>query len=169
VAEVNLRAIEKSDLAMIQRWRNSPNVVPYCRQYHPLSMADMEIWYATLSRDIDYNLVNNLFVVEYEDTPVGVGGLIRIDFRNRKGEISFYIGDAEKCTKEIIVPTLTSIVRFGLTTLNLFKVYFPCYAYNPYIKFYKEVMGVDYVAPMEYYWDGVYHDRIVLSSYGILD
>ena len=165
MAEVNLRAIEKSDLAMIQRWRNSPNVMPYCRQYRPLSVKDMENWYDSLSRDTSFNLTNDLFVIEYEGTPVGVGGLVRIDSRCKKGEVSFYIGDAEKCIEEVIVPTLSHIIQYGFATLGLRKVYFPCYAYNPYIKFYKEVMGVDYVAPMEYWWNGAFHDRIVLASY----
>jgi len=166
MAGVNLRAIEKEDLPMIKRWRNSPNVMPYCRQYRPLSMKDMEVWYDGLSRDGSYNLTNDLFVIEYEGTSVGVGGLVRIDWRNRKGEVSFYIADVEKCTEEIITECLLSILELGHKTFNLHKIYWPVYSFNPYLTIYEILMPVEYIAPNEYYWNGSYHDRLVLVSYG---
>jgi len=162
---VEVRAIEKSDLAMIQRWRNSPNVMPYCRQYRPLSMKDMETWYDNLSRDASFNLTNDLFVIEYEGTPVGVGGLVRIDSRCKRGEVSFYIGDAEKCIEEVIVPTLSHIIQYGFATLGLRKIYWPVYAFNPYLEIYEKVMKREYIARQEYLWQGKYWDRIVLVSY----
>ena len=162
---VEVRAIEKSDLAMIQRWRNSPNVMPYCRQYRPLSMKDMETWYDNLSRDASFNLINDLFVIEYEGTPVGVGGLVRIDSRCKRGEVSFYIGDAEKCIEEVIVPTLSHIIQYGFATLGLRKIYWPVYAFNPYLEIYEKVMKREYIARQEYLWQGKYWDRIVLVSY----
>ena len=168
MAEVNLRAIEKSDLAMIQRWRNSPNVMPYCRQYRPLSVKDMENWYDSLSRDTSFNLTNDLFVIEYEGTPVGVGGLVRIDSRCKKGEVSFYIGDAEKCTTEIITECLLHLMAYAHQTLGLRKIYWPVYAFNPYLEIYEKLMPIEYVAHDEYYYNGNFYDRIVLASYGIL-
>ena len=166
MAEVRLRAIEKEDLPMIKRWRNSPNVMPYCRQYRPLSMKDMEVWYDSISRDTSYNLTNDLFVIEYEDTPVGVGGILRIDWRNRKGEVSFYIADVEKCTEEIITECLLSILEYGHKTLNLYKIYWPVYSFNPYLTIYEILMPVEYISTSEYYWNGAFHVRIVLVSYG---
>ena len=148
---------------MIQIWRNSDLVMPYCRQYRPLSMKDMERWYDKLHEDKHYNLTNDLFLIKHEGEPIGVGGLVRIDYRNRKAEISFYF--AYEMAPEIIKLALTSIIRYGFTTLNLRKLYFPCYSFNPRIPIYEEVMEAEYVAEEEYYYEGKYYDRIVLVKY----
>lgn len=163
MAEITLRAIEKWDLPTIQRWRNSPQVLPYCRQYRPVSMVDMEQWYKKLTEDKDYNLVNDLFIIEYKGVSFGVGGFVRIDFRNRRGELSFYIG--EEIGIVTIKKALMAIIHYGTATLNLWKISFPCYSFNPKIPIYKEIMTEEYIAKNEYFWDGKYYDRIVLVVY----
>ena len=124
---ITLRAIEKTDLELIKRWRNSPCVMPYCRQYRPLSSSDMLDWYDSLTNDKEYNLVNDLFVIEWEGLPVGVGGFVRIDWRNRKAEVSFYVGEDTKRIPSIVNKALMAIVEYGFKTLSLWKVYFPVY------------------------------------------
>src|SRR3990167_5229617 len=144
MAEITLRAIEKEDLKTIQRWRNSSNVMPYCRQYRPLSMQDMEKWYQ--SSDKEYNLINDLFLICLKDgTPIGVGGFVRIDWRNRKAEVSFYIGEDSHRNRETIKLAISHIVQYGKATLNLWKVYFPCYSFNPFLPIYEEVMPREYI------------------------
>ena len=161
---ITLRAIEESDLGLIQLWRNSTYVMPYCRQYRPLSYQDMVNWYET-KKDDDYNLTTDLFMIMSDMTPIGVGGYTRIDWRNRKGEVSFYVGKVDSLDEKTIIEALSVVVAYGLRTLNLFKVYFPCYSNNPYLEYYEKVMEREYTAPKEYYWNGVYLDRIILSKY----
>lgn len=161
---ITLRAIEEADLSLIKTWRNSTYVMPYCRQYRPLSRQDMYDWYMA-KKDGDYNLTTDLLMIMLDSKPIGVGGYTRIDWRNRKGEVSFYVGDISSLLEENIVEALSVVVEYGLKTLNLFKVYFPCYSNNPYIPFYEKVLQREYLAPNEYFWDGRYLDRIVLSKY----
>jgi len=163
MAEISLRAICNMDLSVMQYWRNSPKVMPYCRQYRELSYEDMVEWFTKLAKDKDYNLVNDLFMICMDCKPVGVGGFVRIDWRNRKGEISFYV--AEEATKKDIAKALSHVVEYGFKTLNMHKVYFPCYQKNPNISTYEKVMKREYTAKNEYYWDGEYLDRIVLVKY----
>ena len=165
MAEITLRAIEKDDLDVIQIWRNSPNVLPYCRQYRPLSMEDMEAWYEKLHKDKDYNLTNDLFVIENKGRQIGVGGFVRIDWRNRKAELSFYVGEGTDRTEEVITESILAIVGYGFKTLGLHKVYFPVYAANPYLSIYEKVLTREYIAKEEYYWEGKFHDRIILVAY----
>jgi RimJ/RimL family protein N-acetyltransferase len=164
IFKIKLHAIEKSDLKLIQSWRNSDNVMPYCRQYRPLSVQDMENWFNTLKIDNDYNLVNDMFMIYDINEPIGVGGLVRIDWRNRHGELSFYIGNTSYCTKEHITQSLLAIMEYAFQTLNLHKVYWPIYSFNPYLEIYEKVMEREYVGLREYYWQGKYWDRIILSK-----
>jgi len=162
---ITLRAIEKEDLRMLKRWRNSPEVMPWCRQYRPLSDTNMLNWYESLTKDNEYNLTNDFLIMEYNGTPIGVGGYTRIDWRNRKAEVSFYVGEDTKRTSEVITQALLVLLDYAYETLNLRKVYFPCYQGNPYLPLYKQVLQEEYVAKKEYYWKGQYLDRIVLVGY----
>ena len=165
MAQIVFRAIEKEDLKLIHKWRNSDNVMPNCRQYRPLSMQDMEGWYSSLKQDNDYNLTNDMFVIEKDNKPIGVCGLVRIDWRNRKGEISFYIADISDCNKENISNSLLLLVDYAFKTLNIHKVVFPVYSFNHLLPIYAEILDEEYRAEEEYYWDGKYWDRIILSAY----
>jgi RimJ/RimL family protein N-acetyltransferase len=161
MVEITHRAIDRSDLCMLRVWRNSESVMPYCRQYRPLSIEDMERWYKTLSSDGDYNLVNDLFVIQAEErVDIGVGGLVRIDWRNRKAEVSLYVANGHQ---NYLAASLISVIQYSFETLNLHKIYFPVYSFNPYLEVYERHMKREYVAHEEYYWNGKYHDRIILS------
>ncbi len=165
MSEIRLRAIEAPDLEILQQWRNSKNVMPNCRQYRPLSMKDMGNWYIKKESEQNYNLTNDLFIILLEDAPLGAGGYVRIDWRNRKAEVSFYVGEIEKCTEEIISKALLRIVEYADKTLNLHKIYFPVYETNPYLPIYEKILKREYVAKKEYFWEGKYLDRIVLVKY----
>jgi len=163
--EITLRAIEYSDMAMLQRWRNSPGVMPYCRQYRPLTQQDMLQWYELGKKESDYNLTNDLFIIEYNNKAIGVGGFVRIDWRNRKGELSFYIGTHTENTKKMVGLALSALLEYAFKTLGLHKIIFPCYSFNPNIPTYKETLTEEYTAKEEYYWDGKFWDRIILVAY----
>ncbi len=165
MAEIKLLPIEESDLQDLLWWRNSSDVMPYCRQYRQLSVKNMQEWYKKLHEDKDYNLTNDLFIIEHDNNKIGVGGFVRIDWRNRKGELSFYVGESSFRTQEIINKALMAIVGYGFKTLNLWKIYFPIYSFNPYLSMYKEVLKEEYIAKEEYYWQGKYYDRIILTAY----
>ena len=128
-----------------------------------LSLEDMKNWYERLHKDKDYNLSNDLFIITLDEEPIGVGGLVRIDWRNRKGEVSFYV--AETKGERFIRTALSKIVDYALQTLNLRKVYFPVYSFNPNLSTYEKVLKREYTAREEYYWEGAYWDRIILVKY----
>jgi len=154
---VEIRQIEKFDLKQLQVWRNSDNVMPYCRQYKQLTMQDMERWYE--------NLNDELFVIGYNATNIGVGGFVRIDERNRKAELSFYVGEDKYRTQEIVSEALLLLMEYAIKTLGMHKIYFPCYQNNPYIPLYEKILKWEYTAKKEYYWNGKFWDRLILTFY----
>ena len=162
---IKLKPIEKEDLDKIQAWRNSDDVMPYCRQYRPLTQQDMLNWYESLGNESDYHLTNDLFLIEYKGEDIGVGGFVRIDWRNRKAELSFYVGTSSKVDEDIVSMAISALLEYAFKTLNLHKVSFPVYEFNPYLPIYKKVLEEEYIAKKEYYWEGKYHDRIILVKY----
>ena len=161
---INFGPIDRDDLEEIRYMRCHPSVFPYCRQYNMLTMADMEKWYDRLNNDSDYNLTNDLHTIKYGDKIVGVCGLTRIDWRNRKGEVTFYVVDTEN-RAEIISKALSMLMGYAFETLNLHKIYWPVYSFNPNLQIYEEIMEREYVAKGEYFWEGKFHDRVVLVKY----
>ena len=166
MVEVGLNPIELEDLPLLQSWRNSPEVMTNCRQYRPLSMKDMMEWYQSKDTNTDYNLTTDLFLLTCNNRKVGVGGLVRIDWRNRIGELSFYIGLARYRNKKVIGKLLLSVVEHSFSTLGLRKVVFPVYSFNPLLPIYETLLKREYIAESEYYWEGKYWDRIILVAYG---
>lgn len=166
MAQVKLKPIESTDLPLIQSWRNSPEVMNYCRQYRLLSLEDMYKWWERLTQDKDYNLTNDLFLLTYNKKKIGVGGLVRIDWRNRKGELSFYIGLGSYRNKKIISLCLLSLLAYAHKTLGLHKVSWPVYSFNHLLPIYEKILTKEYTAKSEYYWQGKWWDRVVLVSYG---
>jgi RimJ/RimL family protein N-acetyltransferase len=128
-------------------------------------MEDMECWFENLTREGDYNLCNDLLIIQHGSTPIGVGGFVRIDWRNRKAEVSFYVGEGYARTEEVISEALLAVVDYGSKTLNLRKMSFPVYQGNSHLPTYEKILQREYVAKAEYYWDGGYRDRIILVAY----
>lgn len=139
---VELRPIEESDLSILQRWRNSDIVMPYCRQYRPLTKQNMRDWFIAGDN-------KELFILKYDSSRIGVGGFIRIDWRNRKTEMSFYVGEDTYRTEEIISQAILCLVDYAFKTLNLHKIYFPCYSFNPNLPIYEKVLKREYTAKKE--------------------
>lgn len=162
---MKLREINECNLGRIRNWRNSDTVMPYCRQYRPLTERDMLVWYNRLREDHDYNLTNDFFLMEKEHTLIGVCGMTRIDWRNSKAELSFYIGEPAWNTTDVVHEGIRAILRYAFDTLAIHKVYFPVYQHNPNLEMYKAIMRHEYTAKNEYYWDGKLQDRIVLVAY----
>jgi len=102
------------------------------------------------------------------DRPIGVGGFTRIEWKNRKAEITFYIGDFEFNRSEVVKDTLRLIIESGFNQMNFHKLYFPVYSDNPNLKHYQDVMHEEAVMKEEYWRDG-WKDRHILVSYNPLD
>ena len=48
---IGIRAIEKSDLPLIQSWRNHEDIRRYFREYREFSMTQKENWYEEMLKD----------------------------------------------------------------------------------------------------------------------
>ena len=84
-----LTNIRKHDLNLIKKWRNEQ--IEVLRQKKTLTNKDQEVYYQKIIRKMYQKPYPDsiLFRVLYEDDFIGYGGLVHIDWKAKKGEVSF--------------------------------------------------------------------------------
>lgn len=175
------RPIEKFDSDLLIAWRNSSFVMPYVREYRYLNDSDQEKWYQdylTSRRKSDFD--QELLVIEHHlekkssypssdrghQTEIGVGGFTRIEWKNRKAEISFYIGLKE--FEFLIEPALKLLIEKGFKEFGFHKIYWPVYSHDPHLPIYKKIFDVEAVLKEEHWFEG-WKDRVYLSKLNSID
>lgn len=160
---ITFRVIEESDLEKLKEWRNDPKLQPYMREYRLLNEFDQNNWYTNYlkqRRTSDWD--SELFVMELKlgklTKGIGVGGFTRIEWKNRKAELSFYIID-----DKLIELALFEIVSKGFNEFGFHKIYWPVYGHDPRLETYKKVFVREAILKEEYFYGGKFQDRIYLS------
>ena len=158
---ITFRPIEPCDLPLLKQWRNSDQIRNYVREYRLLNDSDQEKWYSSLiasrrTADSDQEI---LIMEDGTGNGIGVAGFTRIEWRNRKGELTFY------CIKdELRKQALMAIISKGFNEFGFHKIYWPVYSHDPNIFIYQSILDTEAVLRDEYWWDGKWNDRIYLSK-----
>jgi len=162
---IRLRAVEKKDLKQLMDWRNDPDVKKFTREYRVLSIQNQMQWLDSLARD--RNTI--MFAVETKKGKlIGCTGLTYIDWKNRRAEVSIYIGDKKYKGKGYGTDTLKTLMDHGFKELNLHMLFGEIFEYNKANIGLFEKCGFkkDAVLRHRLYRDGKYWDSIF---YSILD
>jgi RimJ/RimL family protein N-acetyltransferase len=141
---ISLRAIERIDLVPLKKWRNSPEIMQWCRQYKWLNDWNQEKWYEKINEDSSIEM----FIAEQKKASegfdsdgipcssqwkeiLGVCGLTSIDLVNRRAEFSCYVTDKGKGNGHLI---LRELFDFGFYRLGLNSIWGETYCGNPAAK-----------------------------------
>ena len=82
---ITLRAIEISDLDMMQKWANDPSIQYMLGGWHfPTNRNDQEKWYENLSCN---SMHQRFLVVDKDSTKVGMANLVNINFKDGNAEL----------------------------------------------------------------------------------
>jgi UDP-4-amino-4,6-dideoxy-N-acetyl-beta-L-altrosamine N-acetyltransferase len=94
---VQLRPLKSEDSAQVLTWRNSPAVAAHMYSDHAISQAEHDRWLegARSAEDRAY------WIILYDQTPVGLANIVRIDQAARRCEWAFYLGGADTRGKGI--------------------------------------------------------------------
>ena len=166
---IRMRAIETDDLNIMHRMRNHESVFPFVREYRWISREDQIDWfkaYRNQRRRADWD--QELMIIEDWESDrgsktnrvgqtIGVGGFVRIEWRNRKAEFSFYTITSNK-EKAIL-----EVLKKGFHDFNFHKITWPVYGHDPNLGIYRDIFSEEAVLKEEYFWEGKYHDRHYLS------
>lgn len=160
---VNLRLVEKSDIEMIRKWRNSPEVNQYFSNKDQISQYQQEQWFDKISRDNTWFC----FVIEFENEPVGIAEIKNIDFRNGTAEFGIYIA-VEKLRNSLIpIEPGYLILGYCFDYLNLRKIVGQILSDNTRSMRYSKGMGFEHEATFKnhIYHNGQYVNLLWFSLY----
>ena len=129
--KVGLRAVEKEDLPYLRDWRNLSFFRKHFREVRELSLTDQERWFESLQKT---TLENYMFTIIDLKTnlPIGAAGILYVNWINRSGDFSFYIGDQEKYIGDdgIAEEAARLLIDYGFNSLNLNKIWMELYEFD---------------------------------------
>lgn len=118
---VTLRIMEKSDIEMIRKWKNSPDNYNYFANRDFISDSRQEKWFASKSTDpsgIYLIIINNK-----TNKPIGMTLLESLDHRNRNACWGIYIADTKFRKRIYAVESVILLFNYAFDYLNLYKIY----------------------------------------------
>lgn len=165
---VRLRALEQGDLHDTHRFINDYETMRGAASgmLYPSSMEDESRW---LANQTSFTRGEYQFAVETleEGLLIGRCGFIRIDWKNRLGEIAILIGEKAFRGKGYGTDAVNVLTRFGFDELNLHKLKASVFAFNkPALAAYEKCGFVrEGELKNELFREGVYHDVILLALF----
>ena len=127
--EFYVRKIERTDIPSRVRWINDPQINATLTFDYPVSIASTEAWFSKTV--LDSSKVNFTFLLgDSEPIPVGFGGLLKVDMKNRHAELYVTIGEPGLHGRGLGKKAVDFICEYGFNTLGLNKIYLTTLSYN---------------------------------------
>jgi RimJ/RimL family protein N-acetyltransferase len=134
--EVCLCPLDSDSMEQIRSWRNTPEIMRWCRQTDLISDCQQSRWFE--AQDKDPAIKMYAIKTEGADKLVGVAGFTSIDPTVRRAEFSLYVGpDSQK--GGIGTKALKTLFCHGFYDLNLNLIWGESLDGNPAIKVFKEL------------------------------
>jgi RimJ/RimL family protein N-acetyltransferase len=129
-SKLGLRAVEKEDLPVLQKWRNIEIFRKNFREVRELNMANQEKWFDKLNSSAN----DFMFVFENLSTKelIGAGGLLYINWIIKSADYSFYIGLDELYIDNMgyAKDATNLLLKYGFDNLNLNKIWMELYEFD---------------------------------------
>ena len=128
---IGLRAVEKEDLPFFRDWRNLINFRRNFREVRELSISDQEKWFEHLQNTKHINFMFTIVRLE-DNKPIGAAGILYVNWINRSGDFSFYIGENEMYigNNETASEASKLLIEYGFNNLNLNKIWMELYEFD---------------------------------------
>ena len=125
---MNLRKVNKKDLKKIRDWRNTSSIWNFNSQYILLNMIHQREWFESISKK---NSTRKMFIIESErKRPIGICGLININFEQKNAEVAIILGEKETHGKGIGTEILRLLLEYGFKKLKLHRISAEIFEYN---------------------------------------
>jgi RimJ/RimL family protein N-acetyltransferase len=160
--------LEKKFLPKLKEWRNAQARV--LRQFKPLTDFHQKRWYSHLKEDKNQVLFaimagNSLKKLDF----IGYSGIVNIDYKNRRGELSFLVNPARVKKREVykkdFFANLNMLCRYGFDEINLNKLYSETFEFRKdHIKMLKEFgFHTDGILRHHHFTGGKYYNSFIQS------
>lgn len=130
-----LGPISRVDRGQMLKWRNSPEIYKWCRQYEPLEDWSHSKWHESLANRSDVKMYG---IFDNYPQAIGVCGLTSIDHINSRAEFSLYIGP-EFRGRDYGEKSLETLCAHGFYVLNLNCIWGETFEGNPAIKTFEKL------------------------------
>jgi RimJ/RimL family protein N-acetyltransferase len=164
---VGLRAVEREDLSLMRDWRNIPEFRRNFREHRELNMVMQEKWF---ERIVVGSPNDFMFMIERtsDHLPIGVCGLVYVNWVIRSADISLYIGHEHKYIDNdgMAEEATRLLIGYGFNVLNMHKVWTELYEFDERkIAFFTNRMGFqrDAILRDNCFEDGRYWNSYILS------
>ena len=160
---VYLRPLAKEDLANLRKWSEDAEIRALIGEAAPMSEADSEEFlhktYADSTREWFVLVTRN------SDQVIGEAGLLRMNPAWRTTDVSIIIGEKEEWGKGYGTETILLLLDYAFGHLNFHRVAIGVVGFNERAMRFWEKVGFrkEGVHRDEYYYDGKYHDFVMMS------
>jgi RimJ/RimL family protein N-acetyltransferase len=162
--QVTLRAIEKNDLDLLQKWSNNPDVQYMLGGWHfPSSGWVMEEWLKRISAD----KLNIRLAIDHQELGlVGMANLVDINWKDGNASHGMLLGEPTSQGKGMGVDVVFSIMRYAFEELGLHRLDTTIIEFNePSKKLYINKCGWKVEGTVkEWYWrKNRYWDKLIVG------
>lgn len=126
IKNVELRAIDRSEIELIRSWRNSLEVASYMYNEEPIDKDQQVAWFEKISHDE----LSKYWMICFEGKPMGLANLAAINYRHKRCDWAFYLGSPEARGKGIGSKVEFLILDYVFTELNFNKLCCEVFTFN---------------------------------------
>ena len=165
---VRLRAMENADLLAFQDYSNDYAVMrgAYAGVLYPSTMDDAA---RSMQKNTSFTAGEYQFAVESiaEKKLIGQCGFIKVNWKNRVGEIGILIGEKAYRNRGFGEDAVRTLCRFGFEEMNLRKIKASVIAFNaPALRCYEKCgFQKEGALEQEIYREGAYHDLVLMRLF----
>ena len=159
-----LRPPTKSDVPLILRWINNPDVRVFLSTVRPITEVGEAAWIESLAQQ-ESEVV--LLIETTDRVPIGMMGLHRIDPVHRTAMTGAYIGETAYWGKGYGQDAKMAMLEYAFHTLNLRKINSQTYSFNRRSAEYNMRCGyrIEGRLKRQFFRKGRYYDTILLCVF----
>jgi|TARA_B110000495_G_scaffold165008_1_gene150694 RimJ/RimL family protein N-acetyltransferase len=125
---VNFKRIEKSDLKILQKWRNSDEIWQFNTQFTLLNMINQKEWYEQNTQKISDRIM--FMITNKIGKSIGICGLINLNSKDHSASIAIIIGEKKHHNRGFGQEILKLLLNYGFSKLKLHRIESDVFEYN---------------------------------------
>jgi len=160
---IYLRPVEKSDLALIRKWANDPELRCLTGETTPMTQAGAEEYFERLNHDP--NRVWFMVVVKETGRVIGETGLLRMFYAWRTTDLSIILGEKDAHGQGYGAEAIRLLLDYAFGYLNFHRVAIGVVGFNESaLRFYEKIgFKREGIQRDGYYYNRRYSDFVMMS------
>jgi len=158
---LKLVTMKAEDMNLVMHWRTMPEVTKYMYSSPTISEEDQMRWFHSISQNVSMKY----WIIEMDDTKIGVLNLSNIDLTNRRAAWAYYIADTSFRGRSIGTLLECNVYDYVFETLGLHKLCCEVFAFNEKVVSIHEKFGSEVEGRLKdhIFKDGEYYDIILMG------